>query len=96
MYCPNCKQYNEGVYCPECGAKLIEAPERDEVVARESYCPNCKQHFEGIYCPECGNKMETIDDWQAFAYKSIKCKKCGKEIDTFGYIFDFEGIDFCN
>ena len=47
-----------------------------------------------IYCPKCGNKMETLDDWKAFAYKSIKCKLCENEIDTFGYIFDFEEIDF--
>ena len=72
MYCPNCKQYNEGVYCPECGAKLIEAPECDEVVARESYCPNCKQHFEGIYCPECGAKLvEAPECDEASAVKMI-------------------------
>ena len=72
MYCPNCKQYNEGVYCPECGAKLVEAPECDEVVARESYCPNCKQHFEGIYCPECGAKLiETPECDEASSVKRI-------------------------
>ena len=47
-----------------------------------------------IYCPKCGNKMESLDDWQAYAYKSIQCKQCKNEIDTFGYIFDFEEIEF--
>ena len=26
MYCPNCKEYHEGKFCPECGTKLIEEP----------------------------------------------------------------------
>ena len=47
-----------------------------------------------IYCPKCGNKMESLDDWQAYTYKSIQCKQCKNEIDTFGYIFDFEEIEF--
>ena len=47
-----------------------------------------------IYCTKCGNKMESLDDWQAYAYKSIQCKQCKNEIDTFGYIFDFEEIEF--
>lgn len=47
-----------------------------------------------IYCPKCGNTMGTLDDWQAYAYKSIKCNQCQNEIDTIGYIFDFEEIDF--
>ena len=49
-----------------------------------------------IYCPKCGNKMESLDNFQAFAYMGIKCNQCQNEIDTFGYIFDFETIDFIN
>ena len=47
-----------------------------------------------IYCPKCGNKMETHTEWQAYAYKSVICPQCKNEIGTFGYIFDFEEIDF--
>lgn len=47
-----------------------------------------------IYCPKCGNKMESLDDFQAFAYTGIKCNQCQNEIDTFGYMFDFEELDF--
>lgn len=27
MYCPNCKQEYDGKFCPECGTKLIDAPQ---------------------------------------------------------------------
>ena len=47
-----------------------------------------------IICPKCGHDMRTLDDWQAFAYKSVRCKNCNNEIKTFGYIFDFEEITY--
>lgn len=31
MYCPNCKQEFSGKFCPECGAKLIEKSNQDDL-----------------------------------------------------------------
>ena len=31
MYCPTCKEYFDGKFCPECGTKLTEAPQTPEL-----------------------------------------------------------------
>lgn len=52
MICPECHQkYESGKFCPECGAKLVEAK-----VAL--FCPNCQITLpSGKFCPECGTKL---------------------------------------
>ena len=47
-----------------------------------------------IICDKCGNKIESMQDWEQFAYYKCSCQNCKKEINTFGYIFDFENISF--
>jgi len=60
VICKNCgAEFNEGVFCPECGTKFIE----DEPVNITKKCPNCGAEFsEGIFCPECGTRVDSSNE----------------------------------
>lgn len=47
-----------------------------------------------IYCPVCGQAHNTDEEWINFAYSHFECSKCHKRINTYQYLFDFEGITF--
>lgn len=75
--CPECHQeFDGGKFCPECGAKLVDA----EV---KLFCPNCNIVVEkGKFCPECGSKLvEKLigleDSSPAIQSAPIECPVCG-------------------
>ncbi|MBP3707259.1 MAG: SPFH domain-containing protein [Clostridia bacterium] len=51
--CPNCHTKTNGNFCPECGAKKPEAPEK-------RFCSNCGNEVKpgANFCSECGTKVE--------------------------------------
>ncbi len=46
-----------------------------------------------IICTRCGKKLEKEKHIQQFAYNKVRCPRCFHSINTFSYIFDFEGIE---
>lgn len=80
--CPECHQkFEGGKFCPECGAKLIDAE-------LKLVCPNCNIVVEkGKFCPECGSKLvERLDlpDNSVSSDQSnpIQCPVCGFPNET--------------
>ena len=45
-----------------------------------------------LYCPQCGKKYNSDEAWIDFSNNKFKCNRCGKQIATFRYIFDFENL----
>jgi hypothetical protein len=64
-----------------------------KIASKSSNHNNIQHNKNVIYCPKCGNKMESLDDWQAYAYKSIQCKQCKNEIDMVFLMRHFKYMD---
>lgn len=80
--CPECHQeFEGGKFCPECGAKLVDA----EV---KLVCPNCNIVVgKGKFCPECGSKLvERLDlpdnIVSSEQSNSVDCPVCGFQNET--------------
>ena len=51
--CPNCGQFTDSKFCPECGTDLSSVEEI-------RVCPKCGFETKSKFCPECGTPVEPL------------------------------------